>query len=722
MRTALFAPVLAFLVAFSSQAADWLYLTVPGDTLSGIGQTYLRNPKDWPKVQSVNGVPIPKHLPANSRLKIPVELLKVTPAPVSVIAVKGNVRFKRADGPYEQIKAGEVLNGGETVLTSFAASVSYRFADNTRLTQQASSKLSFGRLASYGKTGMVSTEISLDSGRLEASAAKQLAPAGGFRVRTPVAVAGLRGTGFRLNVDEDGKTLRNEVTEGAVAVSAQGVEVQVDAGFGTYAEQGKAPAAPVKLLAKPDLSGLPDNILRLPPSLNWPADSAARAWRAQLSDDADFHTVLYDDVFNRPGAQWPDDLPDGQYFLRVRAIDSLGLEGLDAQHAFTLNARPIPPTPLKPALGERLALPDVELAWNAAAGAQGYRLQLAPTPEFGQGLIERTLPPVETTRETLSAGDWHWRIASLDSQGRPRAFSPHRAFRVQPPPAIPTLLPQADAARMDHADTSLNWQPSEGALAYRVQVAALPDFAQPVIDQRVADTRLAVRTPAPGDWHWRVAALGVDDSTQGYSPSARWHYQPPPAIPTLLPQADAARMAHADTSLNWQPSEGALAYHVQVAALPDFARPLIDQRVTDTPLAVRAPAPGVWHWRVAALGVDDITQGYSPSARWHYQPPPAPPESLQVREEGGLLVASWQGASAAYRLELSSDDAFRQLISSHIVQHTEARLLKPAPGQYWLRVIALDGDKFDSAPSAAASVVIQHYKPWWLLPLLFFLP
>ncbi len=101
----------------AAQAADWLYLTVPGDTLSGIGQTYLRNPKDWPKVQSANGVPIPKHLPANSRLKIPVELLKLTPAPVNVVAVNGTPRYKFADGPYQPLKTGASLTGGETVLT-----------------------------------------------------------------------------------------------------------------------------------------------------------------------------------------------------------------------------------------------------------------------------------------------------------------------------------------------------------------------------------------------------------------------------------------------------------------------------------------------------------------------------------------------------------------------------------------------------------------------------
>ena len=545
MRTALFFFATALALP-PAQAADWLYLTVPGDTLSGIGQTYLRNMKDWPKVQSANGVPIPKQLPANSRLKIPVELLKLTPAPVNVVAVTGTPRYKSGEGPYQPLKAGTALTGGETVLTGPGTSVSFRFADNTQLTQQASSKLSFGRLVGYGKTGMVSTEISLDSGRLEAVAAKQLAPAGGFQVHTPVGVAGLRGTGFRLNVADDGKTLRNEVTEGAVAVSAQGQEVRVDAGFGTYAEQGKPPAAPVALLPKPDLSSLPANVMRLPLELSWPtsrvANAPAQTWRAQLSTDADFQTVLHDGVFTQPSAQW-DELPDGAYFLRVRGIDALGLEGFNAQHAFTLNAHPLPPTPIAPALGERLNKHEVDLAWAAAAGAQGYLLQLAPTPEFGNSLIERQLQAVTQSRETLADGDWHWRIASLDAQGHPRAFSPHRAFKVEVPTPKPVVL----------------------------------------------------------------------------SPQR-------PGLPL-------------------------------------------------------------------------------------------------VKEEPFMLIVSWQGTSPSYRLELSANEMFSPLSSTFVLTHPEARLAKPAAGNYWLRVIALDSDKHESAPSPAASVVIQpQFKPWWLLPLLIFVP
>lgn len=629
MRTALLLSTLAALTSLSAHSADWLYLTVPGDTLSGIGQTYLRNPKDWPKVQSANGVPIPKHLPSNSRLKIPVELLKMTPAPVKVIALQGNVRFKSGDGGYQPLTSGALLNGGETVLTGLGSSVSYLFADNTRLTQQASSKLSFGRLASFGKTGMVSNEVSLDSGRLEASAAKQLAPAGGFKVHTPVAVAGLRGTGFRLNLAEDGKTLRNEVTEGAVAVSAQGEEVRVEAGFGTYAELGKPPVAAVSLLPKPDLAELSAKITRLPVSFAWPGYPAARTWRVQVSSDANFLTLMQDDIVDRPAVQMSDAMPDGDYFLRIRAIDALGLEGFDAQHAFNLSARPLPPMPQKPALGELLSRHEVELAWLAAEGANGYLLQLAPTPEFTQGLIERQPGNREYSSETLPAGEWHWRIASIDQHGQARAFSPHRAFRVLPPPAVPVL-----PAEMEHISTT--------------------------------------------------------------SPEANLH---------------------------WHAVADALAYRVQISPSPDFSRTIVDQKITDVRFSTRLPEAGNWHWRIASLGLEDVTQGYSKTGIWQYRPLPAAPSAPQVRFDGVVLHAAWTGNAAAYRLEFSRNEGFSDLAGSHVVSGQEARIAQPPAGKYWLRVISLNADKQESAPSTATPFEIQSgFKPWWLLPLLMFAP
>ena len=592
-------------LALPTQAADWQYLTVPGDTLIGIGKRYLKNPNDWPKIQAANKVEIPKRMPANTHLRIPVHLIKVTPAPVTVTAVNGNVRYKGTDGRFQPLKVNDQMTGGENVITGPRSSAAFRFADGTTLTQQASSRLGFGRLAAYGNTGMISTEISLEAGRLEASAAKQQAPVGGFSVRTPVAVAGLRGTGFRLNVAEDGQRMTNEVTEGIVAVSNKGKDVAVNAGYGTYTESGKAPAQPRALLAAPDLNGVPGKILRLPLLVTWPAQPGAVAWRAQVGTDATFSTVVLDDVVTTPSVNWGEELPDGDYVLRVRAIDDAGLEGLDASRNVTLDARPLPPTPIAPALGERLYVPQANFAWSAVPDAHGYVFQVAPTPEFNNGMVERKLPPVIQHQEILGEGQWHWRVASLDDAGQMHLFSPHRAFIVKPLPNPPA----GGKSSTDGGKAHFTWSPVKGADSYGVEIAQ----DQKVVASKEAKETTVAAALEPGKYQWRVRGQEADGQAGGWSPDNVVILPPPP--PTDL-KVDAKA---SPVTVTWQGK--AKRYRVEVAAEPTFAKPVLSLETDTTTAALKDLEPGAYSVRVIALGAEGVASLPSPAVAFTQERP-----------------------------------------------------------------------------------------------------
>lgn len=596
-------------LALPALAADWQYLTVPGDTLIGIGKRYLKNPGDWPKVQSENKVEIPKRMPANFHLRIPVHLLKVTPAPVAVTAANGNVRVKGADGRFQPLKAGDQLTGGETVITGPRSSAAFHFADGTTLTQQASSRLGFGRLAAYGATGMISTELSLEAGRLEASAARQMAPAGGFAVRTPVAVAGLRGTGFRLNVAEDGKRMTNEVTEGVVAVSAKGQAVAVNAGYGTYTEAGKPPARPRALLDAPDLNGVPDRIPRLPLLMAWPAQPGAVAWRAQVGTDATFSTVVLDDVVTTPAVNWGEELPDGDYVLRVRAIDDAGLEGLDASRNVTLDARPLPPTPIAPALGERLFQPQADFAWSAVPDAHGYVFQVAPTPEFDTGMVERRLPPVVRHQETLGEGQWHWRVASLDDAGRMHLFSPHRAFIVKPLP----VPPAGARSSTDGGQAHFTWSPVKGADSYGVEIAR---DSKVVASKEASETSVAAALE-PGRYNWRVRGREADGQAGGWSPDNVVILPPPP--PTDL----KVDVKASPVAVSWQGK--AKRYRVEVSTKqapgPTLAQPVLSLETETPSAALQDLQAGDYSVRVIALGEEGAASLPSPAVAFTLERP-----------------------------------------------------------------------------------------------------
>ncbi|MEW5786372.1 MAG: FecR domain-containing protein [Pseudomonadota bacterium] len=601
MRTRFLSLCLLSLLGQPAFAADWLYLTEPGDTLSQIGQTYLKNLRDWPKVQSANGVPIPEKLPANTRIRIPVELLKVTPAPVTVTAVAGNVRVKPGDGPFRPLAVGDQLTGGESVLTGPRSSAAYRFADGTVLTQQDSSKLGFGRLKSYGKTGMVSTELALDSGRLEAHAGKQLAPLGGFQVKTPVAVAGLRGTTFRLNVAEDGKSLRNEVLEGAVAVAAQGREVRVEAGQGTYAELGKPPAPPRPLLAAPGAADLPARVMTLPLEFSWPAVPGAKGYRAQLARDAAFAQVVLDDRTQEPHVKWTDDLPDGPYVLRLRAGDGDGLEGFNRDQAFELDARPFPPLLSAPALGERLYQNDVLLTWSAASGAQGYRVQLSPTPDFSRDVIERRLPAVLRLQETLPDGEWHWRAASLDEAGQPHLWSAHRAFRIQPLPGAPA----GGQAKAGDGKAEFAWNEARGAARYGFEVAGGQDMARPLMSRETDKTATSAELK-PGKYFWRARGVEADGQTGAWSEAS------PVIMPPPRPTDLSARVENGQIQATWKGE--APAYRLELARDPAFTQPVAKASVPEAKANLAKPEPGNYWLRVVALGADGVESPASTSA------------------------------------------------------------------------------------------------------------
>ncbi len=608
---------LALLLPARAPAADWLYLTYPGDTLSQIGVRYLKNWRDWPKVMQLNKIPHDRALPANTRIRIPVELLRVEPAPAMVTHVAGNVRVRPADGNFRPLAVGDRLTGGETVLTGPRSFASIRLADGSVINQQPSSRLTFGRLAAYGETGMVATELNLEDGRLEANASRQVAPAGGMQVRTPVAVAGLRGTAFRLNMDGETRILRGEVLEGAVRVAAQRQEVLLGAGQGTLTEAGRPPEPARALLPPPEAIALPSRIRALPIRFSWQRDPAARAWRAQIAADPGFSTLLLESLTDLPVVEWDDALPDGQYFLRIRAIDAEGLEGRNRDHPFELDLRPMPPQPSAPAPGQRSYDGNVSFAWSMPEEAHGFVLQLSPHPHFAENVREARLNAVTRHTEQLPPGTWYWRMASLDEKGECHLWGKTSSFEVRPLPAAPTL----GEARIEAGRVHLTWLAVAGANQYELAVGKTPSLDTPLIQRKLDSTQVQLELK-PGRYYWRVRSLEADGQAGAWSQ----------ASPIVLP--------------------------------------------------------------------------------------PEAPFALQARIAGQLIELQWQGEAPAYRVEMAVDTGFSRIVQRVVSTAPQVHLVRPKPGEYRLRVVALGDDQVESAPSPTLTLEVRQLLPWWLIPLL----
>ncbi len=163
-----------------------------------------------------------------------------------------------------------------------------------------------------------------------------------FEVKTPSAIAAVRGTQYRLVAHE---ATRGEVIEGAVAVESASTAV-VEAGFGVLARQGEAVGEPRKLIPAPSFSEAYD-VVSMPSTLHWEAQPEATAWRLDVYSDAQSGALIATYDLSEPTLALSD-LELGCYQLVLRAIDADGFNGMPAETALCVEAPPPPPAPEAP--------------------------------------------------------------------------------------------------------------------------------------------------------------------------------------------------------------------------------------------------------------------------------------------------------------------------------------------------------------------------------------
>ncbi len=417
-------------------SAEWRYSARPGDNLIQFANRYLLNPNDWRALQKLNAIKNPNKLQIGQVIRVPLVLVKQAAAPAEVVLVSGQAGILNADKVMQNVTVGQQLQAGTTLITAQNSRLDVRFADGSVVTIQSNSTMKLDTLSMYSGGGMVDTKLRLQQGKVEVAANPKHVPGNQLQIMTPSAVAAVRGTHFRVSTDA--QSIKQETLDGNVALSAAGEEVAVIKGFGSLSEGGAPPLPPILLLAAPNTNALPSKLDALPLTFNMPAQAGAAAWVGQISVDAQFNTVMAENVSQGAALSFAD-VPDGKYYLKVRAKDKKGLEGYDAVHTFNLNARPFAPSIVKPNEAEILREANPQLAWNAAPQAKSYRLEIAQDAKFNN--IVDSLEVVTNDyklEKSLQPGTYFWRIASvnIDDKG---PYGKVNHFSYKPLPSAPDI-------------------------------------------------------------------------------------------------------------------------------------------------------------------------------------------------------------------------------------------------------------------------------------------
>ena len=141
----------------------------------------------------------------------------------------------------------------------------------------------------------------------------------------------------------------------------------------------------------------------------------AVSYRALLSKDSDFKDIVKEKTLN-PGEPFMIyDINDGTYFLQVRGIDGLGLEGLPSDTSvIKIRINPLPPIIESPVGGLVYKDGTLTFKWLKVNDAVQYHIQIAEDKNFNKTIVNRTdIKDTGVKIQDLEIRTYYFRVRSV---------------------------------------------------------------------------------------------------------------------------------------------------------------------------------------------------------------------------------------------------------------------------------------------------------------------
>jgi len=384
------------------------YSARQGDNLYNLALHYMHRLGDYVVVQKLNKIRDPRRIPVGTTLLIPRALLRSDPLQARVIAFRGVATI---DG--QAAVLGTIVNEGGRIRTGQNAFLSISLADGSTITLPSQTDVRVERLRRFRLTDEMERLFRVDDGRTQTQVTPRTNGRDRFEMRTPISVAAVRGTDFRVAVLDGGKAATAEVLGGHVGLAGGGTETMLDPGVGARVTP-EGTTGPVRLLPPPDI--VDPARIQSEPELAFrivPLDKAVR-YRVQIAKDAGFLDIAEEVMADQTQASLPS-VPDGDYFVRVTGVDTNEIEGLPRVVGFERHLNAIRAT--TELLGGRRYL----FKWrDFGEGVHLYRFVIARADAVDSPVIdEPALTAGSFVATDLPPGDYVWRVqTSAISNGK----------------------------------------------------------------------------------------------------------------------------------------------------------------------------------------------------------------------------------------------------------------------------------------------------------------
>jgi hypothetical protein len=369
----------------------------PGDTLDSIAARALADPDDWRALARRNDIADPARLTAGTTLLIPAELLKREAVEAAIVAFSGAVKVEG-----DKARLGQAVAAGDVIATGANSFVTLALSDGSRVTLPSQSRIRIEALDRVVFDGRLERRFRLENGRGEFNVAPRQHPDDRFLVKTPVAVAAVRGTEF--DIDTDSRDSIITVDEGIISSRPEDDDTETLLPAGRAALLDSDVQRQVAMLPRPMLTpqsrvGRGDDTLDLVI-----APDSAPSHHVVLAHDAGFVDQYAEGETTTQSISFAD-VPDGIVYARIRGVDAEGVAGLAADYAAVRGTAP--------------AVRPTRFRWQRAeAGDRRYDLIVARDLALADRVLEiEGLDATEFTAEGLAAGVWYWRVTGRPADG-----------------------------------------------------------------------------------------------------------------------------------------------------------------------------------------------------------------------------------------------------------------------------------------------------------------
>jgi hypothetical protein len=403
--------------------ADYLYTVQSGDNLSHFSSKILDTTKRWGEVAQYNQLKNAQVITPGQVLRIKLAWLKNFPAQAKIESITGAVML---NGKPAQV--GDKVARGDQLETPTGGSVRMSLADGSTLNMLEKTQLVATSLEQKKQGNFFSSVFRLVTGRIDAIKQKYPEGQAPLRIQAMHAVIGVRGTHFRMG-QENGNTLA-EIENGLVSFGdeAKAAPIALAAAQGSVGDGVHNPVM-IPLLPAPKFPLFNEAFSPAKVEFLLPELLAAKGYRGELASDASFSHLLAPVSADSATIKLLG-LSIGRYWLRLRALDEHGLQGIEGVTEIQVKNISIPlPIELRPT-ALNIVSDRMQVDWAGESNVS-YECQVASNPDFKFPLVNVLLDKPMLSIPSPAAGTYWMRVRAINGDAIANSWSEVMSFKVK---------------------------------------------------------------------------------------------------------------------------------------------------------------------------------------------------------------------------------------------------------------------------------------------------